>query len=50
MLKAGRCDWEVFTYHLLGYHDDGLDRKLPVAVIEKILQAGPEEVDDEDVM
>lgn len=38
------------TYHLLGDHDDRLDRELPVAVIEKILQAGSEEVDDQDVM
>lgn len=38
------------TYHLLGYHDDGLDGKLPVAVVEQVLQAGAEQVDDQDVM
>jgi hypothetical protein len=40
----------VETYHLLGYHDDGLDGKLPVAVVEQVLQAGAEQVDDQDVM
>jgi len=34
------------TYHLLRYHDDRLDRELPVAVVEQVLQAGAEEVDD----
>jgi hypothetical protein len=38
------------TDHLLCYHDDGLDGELPVAVVEKILQAGAEEVDDQDVV
>ena len=38
------------TYHLLGYHDDRLDRELPVAVIKQVLQAGSKQVDDQDVM
>jgi hypothetical protein len=43
-------DGAAITYHLLGYHDNGLDGKLPVAVVEKVLQAGAEEVDDQDVV
>jgi hypothetical protein len=38
------------SYHLLCYHDDCLDRELPVAVVEQILQAGAEEVNDQDVV
>lgn len=33
------------TYHLLSYHNNGLDRELAVAVVEQILQTGTEEVD-----
>jgi hypothetical protein len=38
------------TYHLLRYHDNGLDGELAVAVVEQVLQAGPEQVDDQDVV
>jgi hypothetical protein len=34
------------TYHLLCNHYDGLDGEFPVAVIEQVLQAGPEQVND----
>jgi hypothetical protein len=36
------CSWDIDeisrTYHLLGYHNDCLDRESPVAVVEEILQ------------
>jgi hypothetical protein len=35
---------------LLGYHDNCLDRELPVAVVEQVLQARAEEVNDKDVV
>ena len=38
------------TYHLLGYHDNRLDGEFPVAVVEQVLQAGAEQVDDQDVV
>ena len=38
------------THHLLGDHDNGLDGELPVAVVEQVLQAGSEQVDDQDVV
>jgi hypothetical protein len=38
------------TNHLLCYHDDGLDGELPVAVVEKVLQAGAKQVNDQDVV
>jgi hypothetical protein len=38
------------AHHLLGHHDDGLDGEASVAVIEEILQAGAQKVDDEDVV
>jgi hypothetical protein len=38
------------THHLLGDHDYSLDRKLPVAVVEQVLQTGTEQVDDQDVV
>lgn len=50
IVKSRRPEWIVSTYHLLGNHDNCLDGKLPVAVIEKILQAGAEKVNNEDVV
>ena len=47
MIATLRAAW---TYHLLCYHHDSLDRELAVAVVEKVLQAGAEEVDNEDVV
>ncbi len=44
------CGDAVGTYHLLGYHDNRLDGELPVAVIEQVLQARAEEVDDQNVV
>jgi hypothetical protein len=38
------------THHLLGDHDYSLDRELPVAVVEQVLQTGTEQVDDQDVV
>lgn len=38
------------TYHLLGYHDHRLDGELSVAVVEQVLQAGAEEVNDQNVV
>jgi hypothetical protein len=40
----------TITYHLLCNHYHGLDGKFTVAVIEQVLQAGPEQVNDQDVM
>jgi hypothetical protein len=40
----------VETYHLLGYHDNRLDGEFPVAVVEEVLQARAEEVDDQNVV
>lgn len=47
--RRGRDD-AVGTYHLLGYHDNSLDGELPVAVVEQVLQAGAEKVDDQNVV
>lgn len=38
------------TYHLLGYHDNGLDGEFPVAVVEEVFQTGSEKVNDQDVV
>jgi len=38
------------TYHLLGHHHHSLGGKPAVAVIEKVLKTGTEEVDDENVV
>ena len=38
------------TNHLLGDHDYSLDRELPVAVVEQVLQTGAEQIDDQDVV
>ena len=38
------------TDHLLCYHDDGLDGEFAVAMVEKVLQAGPQQVNDQDVV
>jgi hypothetical protein len=40
----------TITYHLLCNHYNGLDGEFPVAVIEQVLQAGPEQVNDQDVV
>jgi hypothetical protein len=40
------CD----AYHLFGYHDNSLDGELSVAVVEQVLQARAEEVNDENVV
>ena len=45
-----KYDNAAITYHLLRYHDDSLDRELPVAVIKQVFQAGSEQVDDQDVV
>lgn len=42
--------WKGSTYHLLGYHDHRLDGKPPVAVVKEVLEGGPEEVDDQNVV
>lgn len=31
-------------------HEDGLEGELPLAVVEEVLKAGPEEVNDHDVV
>ena len=38
------------TYHLLRYHDDGLDGELAVAMVEQVFQAGAEEINHEYVV
>ena len=38
------------TYHLFCYHDNGLDGELAVAMVEEVLQAGPQQVNDQDVV
>jgi len=43
--------WNVtFAYHLFGYHDNRLDGKFPVAVVEEILQTGTEQINHQDVV
>ena len=55
-MKAGTCkrlteeSIGFDTYHLLSYHDDSLDGELSVAVVEQVLQAGAEEVNDQNVV
>jgi hypothetical protein len=50
MLGLVRRESVVSAYHLLRYHNNGLDGELPVAVVEQILQAGSKEVNDQDVV
>ena len=38
------------THELIREHEDGLEGKVPVAHAEEILEGGPEEVDDHDVV
>jgi hypothetical protein len=38
------------TYHLLGYHHNGLGGEPAVAVVKEILETGTEKVDNEDVV
>ena len=38
------------THHLLSGHAHRLDRELAAAHVEEVLEAGPEEIDDEDVV
>ena len=38
--------FKFFFYHLLRYHYNSLNRKSSVAVIEKILKAGAQQVND----
>ena len=38
------------AYHLLSYHDHGLDAEASVAVVEKVLQGWSEKVDNQDVV
>lgn len=38
------------THHLLCNHHNSLDREFAVAMVEEILQAGSEKVDDQDVV
>lgn len=38
------------THHLVGQHNDGLDRKLPVTKVEEVLQAGPQQVNDHHIV
>jgi hypothetical protein len=49
-LAENSRDVIVDTHHLLGDHNNSLDGKLPVAVVEQILQAGAEQVDHKDVV
>ena len=41
--------WEE-SHHLLGDHDDGLDREPPVAVVKEILKTRAQEINDKDVV
>ena len=36
----------VDPHHLLGYHDDGLCGKPPIAVVEQIFKRRPQKIDD----
>lgn len=38
------------SHHLLGDHDDSLDREPPVAVVKEILETRAEEINDKDVV
>lgn len=41
---------ELRTYHLLGGHTDGLNRKLSSAHVEEVFQVRSQKVDDENIM
>ena len=49
-VSVGSYDASVETYHLLCYHDDCLDRKLPVAVVKQVLETWTEQIDHQDVV
>ena len=38
------------TYHLISQHKDSFEGELALAVVEKVLKTGSEEVDDHDVV
>lgn len=38
------------TYHLFRDHDNGLDRKPTITIIEQILETGTQQVNDQDVV
>jgi hypothetical protein len=38
------------TNHLFCNHDDGFNRKLPIAVVEEVLQTRSEQIDDQNVV
>jgi hypothetical protein len=47
LVRVGK--W-VCAYHLLRYHYHRLDCESSIAVIEQVLQGGPQEVDHQDVV
>lgn len=46
MVKRARA----VTYHLAGGHADGLDREFAATHVEEVLETGPQEINDEDVV
>ena len=50
LLAFERSNSDGCPNHLLGDHDYSLDRELPVAVVEQVLQTGAQQVDDQDVV
>lgn len=51
VVSKGPCKLVIqTTYHLLGDHDGGLNREAAIAMIEEVLQARTQEIDDEDVV
>ena len=38
------------AYHLISEHQNGLERKLSLAVVEKVLETGYQQVDDHDIV
>lgn len=49
-ISLGDGEIGTSTHHLLANHDYSFDCELPVAVVEQVLQARPEQVDDQNVM
>ena len=44
-----RFEFQV-TYHLIGQHQDCLERKFTLAVIEQVLKAGTQKIYDHDIV
>ena len=47
---AGEYEWQEATHQLVCEHENRLEGKVPIAHPEEVLERGPEEVDDHDVV